>query len=146
MTLYHCDDGNFEEEIEADSPREAARQYVAAGEWGDDLITSWVHVWVWTNDEDRDRIRVPIEPTEPECTSDDHDWRNPLSVVGGLKENPGVYGHGAGVTITEVCKHCGWYRITDTWAQDPSTGEQGLESIEYREPDDQSLEWVEGNT
>lgn len=91
---------------------------------------------------DRDWHSVEINPEEPECSGDEHDWRSPYSVVGGIKENPGVWGHGGGVIITEVCRHCGCYRVTDTWAQDRETGEQGLESVEYKDADDDTLAWV----
>src|SRR5690606_33066627 len=47
------------------------------------------------------------------------------------------------VIITDICMHCARYRIVDTWAQRRDTGEQGLEAIEYREPDESSLEWME---
>ena len=45
--------------------------------------------------------------------------------------------------IREVCGHCGLYRERDTWAQDPQTGEQGLQSVSYQEADADSLAWVE---
>lgn len=81
---------------------------------------------------------------EPECRSGhEHDWRSPYSVLGGIRENPGVWGHGAGAIIREICSHCGVYRVTDTWAQDLETGEQGLTSIRYEDADDRSIEWVE---
>jgi hypothetical protein len=54
-------------------------------------------------------------------------------LVGGIEENPGVWGHGGGVVINEACVRCGCGRTTDTWAQDPSTGRQGLESVAYEE-------------
>ena len=53
-----------------------------------------------------------------------------------------MYGHGGGVIITEVCRHCGRYQITDTWAQNPENGEQGLTSTEYRDADEQSEAWL----
>ena len=153
MAKYLCNDGNAELEIEADSAEEAAQEYVDGGSWGDEPKTSWVTVHVEEiegEDEDGDQIlgdheqhTIEIEPTEPgkmaECG---HEWESPHSVVGGLCENPGAHGHGGGVIITEVCRHCGGYRITDTWAQNPQTGEQGLRSVEYREADDDSEEWV----
>jgi hypothetical protein len=39
-----------------------------------------------------------------------------LELVGGLRENPGVYGkqYGSGVIILEVCARCGARRTTDT--------------------------------
>ena len=92
---------------------------------------------------ERDWDTVILSPEEPPCISaQEHDWRSPYSVLGGLKENPGVWGHGGGVIITAICAHCGRYRVTDTWAQRPDTGEQGLTEVEYREPDDDSLAYV----
>lgn len=84
-----------------------------------------------------------VEPPEPECAGGHtHDWQSPHEVVGGLTGNPGVYGHGGGVIITEVCPHCGTYRVTDTWAEGPYPGQQGWESTSYREADERSREWV----
>jgi hypothetical protein len=84
---------------------------------------------------DRDRIAAAIDPgiaNQPACVDgEDHDWQSPIEIVGGIKENPGVWGHGGGVTIQEVCLRCGCGKCTDTWAQDPETGEQGLRSIKY---------------
>lgn len=153
---YCADDGNAEIEIpDAESAEDAAQEYVDGGDWGDRSETSWIRVYVWQtalalDDDgepidltiDRDSHTVTLEAEEPDCTEDDHDWQSPIEVVGGIEENPGVWGHGGGVIITEVCAHCGVYRVTDTWAQDPSTGEQGLESVEYREADEDSLAWV----
>jgi hypothetical protein len=85
---------------------------------------------------DREYITITIEPDEPSCTDsrgDDHDWQSPIELVGGIKENPGVFGHGGGVRIHEVCIYCGTERVTDTWAQNPANGEQGLNSVEYEE-------------
>lgn len=149
MSKYLCDDGNAEIEIEAESAREAAQEYVDGGDWGDNPETCWIGVYVQEIDEDgeevgeRECINITLEADIPDCDEDEHDWRSPYSVLGGLEENPGVWGHGGGVVIKEVCAHCGMYRITDTWAQDISTGEQGLESVEYEDADDASTEWIE---
>lgn len=75
---------------------------------------------------------VEVDPTEPDC--DDgaaHEWESPFALVGGCKSNPGVFGHGGGVVVHEVCMICGCERITDTWAQRPDTGEDGLTSVSY---------------
>lgn len=86
---------------------------------------------------------VRVDPPEPECLDGyGHDWRAPYEVVGGFKDNPGVWGSGGGVLIKEVCAHCGMYRLTDTWAQNPDTGEQGLEAVIYAEADDISKAWI----
>jgi hypothetical protein len=69
---------------------------------------------------------------EPECPGDfAHKWRQPYDLVGGLRESPGVHSHGGGVICTYVCMHCGCERVEDSWAQDPSDGSQGLESVQY---------------
>lgn len=84
-------------------------------------------------DED-ESFTITVDPEEPECEKDkEHVWGSPYHIVGGLKENPGVYGHGGGVIIHEVCLRCGTSKKTDTWAQDRETGEQGLESVSYVE-------------
>ena len=143
--IYVCDDGNAPVEISADSADEAAAVYVSAGDWGDHPTTIWVRVWVYPEDDEDDREShlIPVHPEAPDCIDPhDHDWQSP-EWLGGCEENPGVWGHGGGAIIREVCARCGVYRRTDTWAQDPDTGEQGLESIEYLESDTASEMWVE---
>jgi hypothetical protein len=77
---------------------------------------------------------VILFPKVPECTNENkHRWETPYELVGGCKENPGVWGSGGGVIIKEVCIHCGCVRNTDTWAQRMSDGQQGLRSISYEE-------------
>lgn len=145
---YLADDGNCEIEVEAETAEEAAQEYVDGGDWNESDSTSWIDVrtrpvadpdaeWEWTT--------ITLHPDEPECNHDDdgHDWQSPIDLVGGIKENPGVWGHGGGVVITEVCLCCGLRRITDTWAQNPNNGVQGLESVEYQEPDEEYIALVE---
>ena len=119
--------------------KEAAREHARGGDYGDLKSTIWVeaHV-VEVEDGYVDTIvatvTVAIDPTEPECeAAGEHDWHSPHEIVGGCKENPGVWGHGGGVVITEVCACCGCERVTDTWAQRSDTGEQGLTSVSYTE-------------
>ena len=131
---FLCNDGNAEVEIEADSAQEAAQEYVDGADWGESDKTRWVNVYVKEikRRADQERITIRLDPPEPECSGgNEHDWQSPLSLVGGIKENPGVQGHGGGVVIAEVCMRCGCARTTDTWAQDPETGEQGLRSVSY---------------
>jgi hypothetical protein len=142
----------------ADSAKEAAQELVDdSGIDAADGKTTWVNVEVNKTVIYQDRLgdiyelaigstyhTIAIDPDEPECIDEytEHDWESPHELLGGLKENPGVQGHGGGVVITEVCAHCGMYRDTDTWAQNPENGEQGLTSVEYRDADDASLEWL----
>ena len=132
--IYKCNDGNCEVEIDAESAEDAAQEYVNGGDWGRIEETTWINVWVEDEDGDRERVKVTLNPDEPRCEGgNDHDWQSPHEVVGGIKENPGVWGNGGGVKITEVCIRCGCGKHVDTWAHDPSTGEQGLESVRYVE-------------
>jgi hypothetical protein len=73
-----------------------------------------------------------MDPPEPDCADrHDHDWQSPYSILGGCKANPGVTGNGGGVIVREVCLYCGSERVTDTWAQNPADGTQGLRSVSY---------------
>ena len=86
-------------------------------------------------------VTAEIDPTPPECEEDkEHDWQSPHEVVGGIEENPGVWGNAGGVIVTEVCAHCGAYKVTNTW--DQSEGPEPVTTIQYKEPDERSLEWV----
>lgn len=79
------------------------------------------------------RVRQAIHPKEPECSdADGHVWDNPFQVVGGVVENPGVWGHGGGAYIHECCMNCGCGRVTDTWATDMEDGTEGHTSIQYK--------------
>lgn len=138
MRTWNCTDGNADVEYVAATAKEAAQAYVDDGDWGDDQHTMWVHINCTPLDDDGEElsdemetITVAIDPSDPKCTEDDHDWQSPIEVVGGCRENPGVFAHGGGVFIYAVCSHCGLRKTTDTWAQDPATGEQGLRSVAY---------------
>lgn len=132
--------------IVARSMREAtklARETVAGGDYDTSEGTTWTEIHVKdVLAEERGSVSVQIDPPEPACTADEHDWQSPYSLLGGIKDNPGVSGHGGGVIIKECCPHCGKFRITDTWAQNPVNGEQGLESVEYADANDASEGWI----
>lgn len=136
MSGWYATDGSAEIYFPgAESGEEAAREYVAGGDWGDSAQTAWVRVWAWQRDEDgedgeRESYTVALDPDEPECDGDEHDW-----------SEDDVQGHGGGVVIRERCVACGLERTTDTWAQCPETGEQGLRSVEYGSPDAQEEGW-----
>ena len=89
----------------------------------------------WTGEEHHETHTV--EPDEPQCIDGGHrhGWGSPIEIVGGIKDNPGVHGKGGGVLIHEVCRRCGHHRHTDTWATDGQTGEEGLRSVSYTQPD-----------
>lgn len=143
-TVMTSDSGD-EVSIEATTAREAAEEYVDGGDWAGES-TTWITVTTWVDALDHNGERVRLDEREytitipaevPDCVEGhDHHWASPYSIVGGGEENPGVFGHGGGVVIVEVCRHCGLRRHTDTWATDPATGEQGLRSVEYERPDE----------
>jgi len=155
---WTADDGNCEVYYDwASSGREAAEAYVSDGDWGDIQTTTWVRVRVWRSGYavvdgaavavrlDEATHSVELAPDQPDCGSGhDHDWMSP-SFLGGLDERPGVWGHGGGVIVREVCAHCGAYRTTDTWAQDQTTGRQGLTSVSYEAAHDESVAWIGGD-
>lgn len=66
---------------------------------------------------------IAIEPTEPKCEEGhEHNWI----------DQDDTRGHGGGITYSHKCEHCGAIKLTDTWAQNRATGEQGLDSTEYK--------------
>lgn len=147
-TAWYADDGNAEIKTLADNGPEAAQEYVDGGNWGDVEKTIWITVYAYryglrlADDGetvervivDREANTVTLDPDVPACEGGhEHSWIAPHEAVGGIKENPGVQGHGGGVICRELCEHCGCGRTTDTWAQNPTNGEQGLTSIEYKE-------------
>ena len=125
--------------------RAAAHDWANDGAYLDDLETTiWVEVRIaretdagytvgagGSRSHEEESITVQIDPEEPACTESAHDWQSPIELVGGIAENPGVWGHGGGVKINEACIHCGCGKTTDTWAQNPTNGEQGLTSVTY---------------
>ena len=97
--------------------------------------TEWIEITTFREgaDSDGNVVRVDVEyltrtlePDEPECTEGEHDWQSPYEILGGCKENPGVWGHGGGVISSEVCMKCGCERVTDTWRRTPTTGSRAF--------------------
>jgi hypothetical protein len=84
---------------------------------------------------------VTLEAPEPDCADgQEHDWQAPHEILGGCKENPGVWGKGGGVLIRQVCAHCGMYKVIDTWASHGA--QQGFTDLSYEEADETSSQWI----
>jgi hypothetical protein len=82
---------------------------------------------------------VTVHPAEPECEAEDWDPETGETLTrddGHEWRDSGLQGHGGGVVYDETCEHCGLIRETDTWATNPETGEQGLESVSYSSGED----------
>lgn len=147
--LYHVsDDYSGGDGIMASSQEEAWEEMADSFRDGERVEkTTWIDITVWPRDTEGAETpfsgTLTLDPPEPDCMDDEeHDWQSPYELLGGCQENPGVWGHGGGVVIRSVCKHCGRYKITDTWAQNPYNGEQGLHSVAYEEADEASLAWI----
>lgn len=118
---------------------EEAVDWAEGGDWDSDLQTCWVDLTLKVYTDEGEPIetifkQVTIEPEEPLCEGDEdgsHNWVDEHEIVGGIKENPGCWGHGGGVIIQRACTKCGMLREEDTWAQNRNNGQQGLYSIKY---------------
>lgn len=134
--IYCVGDAECSDIVYADSANEAAREWLDSDPIeGISTVRAYRPAVDAYGHADCDIERVDLEifvnPTEPECSgADGHNWTAPHELVGGLKENPGVGGHGAGLRIHEVCSHCGCGRVTDTYHQNSCTGKIH-EKIEY---------------
>jgi len=123
---------------------EDVEESVRDGDWGDDTGS-----WVWTGrssceaTSEEDSHRVAFEAEEASCDHDDgHDWRSPHAMLGGLSENPGVWGGpNGGTTSREVCGHCGLYRTYQSHATNRNDGTT-YAATDYEPADEASLEWV----
>jgi hypothetical protein len=137
MATYKLsEDGVHYDTIEAsdlDAAEKVAREQFDASVYGTINGTAWIDIWIRNTDDGDDRkVTIRVDPEEPDCLSgEDHDWQAPYELLGGLEENPGVWGRGGGIISQEVCMRCGCGRTTDTWAQRRDTGEQGLTSVRY---------------
>ena len=111
--------------LSANSAQEAAETFVAEGDWPEITETMWHDLSVaWVDRRGclhREDVCITREPVEPKCPGrDEHEWSVDV-----------VRGSGGGVVCAETCEHCDLIRVTDTWATNPATGVQGLDSIEY---------------
>jgi len=148
MAKYRVQDSGYGEDFEAadeDAAFAYAKEWLRSGDWYRSH-TIWLDATVFAYDGDTEErlgsVTVSLPPDEPTCVDEEHVWCSPYELLGGVKENPGVWGSGGGVRIKEVCKHCGAYKLVDTWATNPTDGTQGHRSVEYLPPDSESLEWV----
>lgn len=98
-----------------------------------------------TNDGDRHDCSGTFADEIPACElSEDgeHDWRSPISLVGGIRGNPGFWSGGGTITISKsVCACCGQYRTeTDKGSQCHPSEAKLVTEIEPA--DDASKAWL----
>lgn len=113
---YKCSDadgwGGDSLVVQADSPAEAAQDFVGNCDYEPRKRTVWIPVRVLSPDGDSEIIKVEIAPVEPPCTNPEgHNWRTSWS-----------WGSGPGVLILETCKTCGAEMQTDTGGVDMFDG------------------------
>jgi hypothetical protein len=103
-------------------------------EQGDDTGDSWGI-----------NVEVGEDPEPPECREDyDHEWVSPVEVVGGIKENPGVWSIGGTTIVTkQACRHCGVYRKRTDYGSQRNPGQ--CDAVEYIDPDEASLAYVDSD-
>lgn len=137
-------------EVAPDDASDAVEAWLTGGDWDTSegplyLVAYAVSLDVVTGEAvEHTRVcgEATIEQPEPDCLDGvGHDWCAPHSVVGGLRENPGVYGAGAGITSRRVCARCGAYSVYESARQDSGTGRYH-EATRYEEADDASETWV----
>jgi hypothetical protein len=148
MTTYDVrEESGATTKIEATDYAEAVelgREWVQGGDYPDGYKA---YVPFWVKDVDGDEYcyeaLVGTDPKEPECATDhEHEWESP-EWLGGCRENSGVWGlSGTQLVMKTVCKHCGWYRKRTTEST-PGQLPREPERIEYLEPDEESLNYVE---
>lgn len=85
---------------------------------------------------------------EPECAEGGgedeggHAWVSPHELVGGCKENPGVFGgSGTSMTIIHVCALCGCKRTERHAGSQRNPGEPDS-VVEYEDPEEETKEWM----
>jgi hypothetical protein len=151
IELWDCfdEDAGCVDTCEADTAEEALDMFEATYDRDmydlcdpDDTVYVGISVRNTVTGEEGERT-LKLAPVEPACVGRrSHEWKSPHEVVGGSRDNPGVFGAGAGVRIVEVCAHCGVYRSTETQAQRRDTGEYAGARVSYRPADDDSRAWV----
>lgn len=113
---YRCVDASRDDgehwDIQADSPKGAARSFVGDGDFEPRSQTFWVHVRVRSPDGDESTHKIEVKPVAPPCTSQGgHLWLDPC-----------YRANGAGVLVEETCDHCGLKKHIDTDGRDPVDG------------------------
>lgn len=169
--VYDHTGGQVTEDIEAESDSDATEQgrdWIEDGEWsepwdGDEDLYETIdlpcevapHIYrieVDGSSLDEDAMRDEAmdcsgryEREQPECEAADdgeHDWQAPYHLVGGCRENPGVWSTGGtSFTVTEVCARCGIYRTTHIPGSQRNPDEP-LESVRFSPADEDSERWV----
>ena len=82
--------------------------------WDEDHISPADQHICEVTGESRDATHVKWG-TAPDCPHGEHEFLSTLEHEGGLKENPGTWGHGGACIIKSHCMHCGLPKTDDYW-------------------------------
>jgi len=128
-----------EELIEAESMQaaiEEAEDWAGDGDYDERVIVR-VEIQELGGNWDSETITVeagPLpQPPETECGTedDDHDWTSPFDIVGGCRDNPGVWSKGGTrMVFAYVCSRCGLRKTVDHAGEQRNPGELE-ETVEY---------------
>lgn len=147
MPAYTYREPGFEEHFGAETDTEAettAKRMLRSGEYEQNDPPSTFRVSCYVartgpdgQEEDGFTVSVDIDPDEPACPvrkDDGHDWSSDHRMVGGLTENPGVFGSGHGqVRTVEACLACGARKTDDLGGTDTATGDP-MRTLTYEPP------------
>jgi hypothetical protein len=150
MKYRISEDSGASEIIEADdleSAVEAAKEWASEGSYDERVMVSVYVQGIDDDGEDTDEyesaeVEAGPEPEAPECADgEEHEWESPHEIVGGLKENPGVWSKG-GTTMTfhSVCCHCGAHKHETSYGSQRNPGQ--VDTVTYEKADEATLEWV----
>lgn len=114
-------------EVEA---RRAVARMLQDGEWDTSEDYVVLHATILSGESPDEAVeagyvRLVLDQDEPDCRRDqEHEW-----IAGGPRS------HGGSVWYRDRCGRCGTVRVTDAWAQDPETGDEGLRAVYYERDD-----------
>lgn len=149
LRSYTVGDGvGGDQEYEADNIAEAlenAADWASDGDWGTGRSYLRVSATDWAGYCESTEVVVGEEPKAPVCEhSEDgeHDWQSPYEIVGGIRENPGVWSvRGTQMRFMEVCAGCGLIKETLSEST-PGDYPRQPETITYEDATEESEAWA----
>lgn len=94
------------------------------------------------------RDHGPENTADPDHLSEEQDaeghiWESPYQVVGGIRENPGVWGgQGTYLHHRSVCRLCGQYRETTTGGREDCDHGKPISTVTIKDRDEASTAWL----
>ena len=150
MKYIISEDSGASEIIDADdleAALEAAKEWASEGSYDERVMVSVCVRGIdddgeYTDEYDSSEVEAGPEPEAPECAEgEEHAWESPYEIVGGCKDNPGVWGLG-GTTLTfhSVCCRCGAHKHETSYGSQRNPGQ--CDQVTYEEANDETKEWI----